>query len=438
MRSTLSGVASRLRNVTGAASPLRRVTGGGLSGLLGTTVTTNKSMESQMQAMGSVGTLFAIVDLMANSVSQVRWRLWRTAPSGKVEDRVEVTRHLALQVWNKPNPFMPWQEFSEVGQQHAELTGETWWVVVDNPRMPGVPVELWPIRPDRMTPIPSPTDYLQGYLYSAPDGDKIPLQLDQVIFLRRPNPLDPYRGMGPVQALLADLDSSKYSAEWNRNFFMNSAEPGGVIEIDRRLDDAEWDEMVNRWNAQHKGVANAHRVAVIEAGKWVPRAFTQRDMQFTELRTLTRDSIMEAFRVHKVMLGIVDDVNRSQSQVSRALFAESALVPRLERIKGAANHEFLPRFGKTTVGMELDYESPVPASAEDDRQDLLVKAQAALAYVQAGFDGTSVVEALNLPDTLRWEGQAPQVPAPVPKPSKGDKPTKSDPLKETPPSTEPK
>lgn len=370
-----------------------------------------------MAAMGSVGTLFAIVDLFANSTAQVKWRLWRMPVSGKPEDRVEVTRHLALQVWNKPNPFMPRQEFIEVFQQHQELTGESWWVVVDDPRMPGVPVELWPVRPDRMTPVPSKETYLQGYLYTAPDGDKIPLGLDQVIFLRRPNPLDPYRGMGPVQALLADLDASKYSAEWNRNFFLNSAEPGGVIEVDRRLDDAEWDEMVNRWNAQHKGVANAHRVAVIEAGKWVPRAFTQKDMQFTELRTLTRDSIMEAFRVHKVLLGIVDDVNRAQAMVSRALFAESLQVPRLERIKAAANNEFLPKFGKTTAGLELDYDSPVPTSAEDDRADILVRAQAALAYAQAGYDGTSIVEALNLPDTLRWSGGAPQVPAPLPQPS---------------------
>jgi phage portal protein BeeE len=140
-------------------------------------------------------------------------------------------------------------------------------------------------------------------------------------------------------------------------------------------------------------------------------------MQFTELRTLTRDSIMEAFRVHKVLLGIVDDVNRAQAMVSRALFAESLQVPRLERIKAAANNEFLPKFGKTTVGLELDYDSPVPTSAEDDRADILVRAQAALAYAQAGYDGTSIVEALNLPDTLRWSGGAPQVPAPLPQPS---------------------
>jgi phage portal protein BeeE len=252
---------------------------------------------------------------------------------------------------------------------------------------------------------------LHGYIYTAPDGEKIPLGLDQVIFERRPNPLDSYRGMGPVQSLLADLDASKYSAQWNRNFFLNSAEPGGVIEVDKRLSDEEWDEFTSRWNAQHKGVANAHRVAVIESGKWVPRAFSQRDMQFTQLRVVTRDTIMEAFRMSKTMIGIADDVNRAVAHAARAVFAESQQVPRLERLKGSLNNDFLSKFGKAAAGLELDYDSPIPPNAEDDRADLLTRAQAALAYVNAGYDGTSVIEALSLPDSLVWSGA---VPSPIP------------------------
>jgi HK97 family phage portal protein len=411
MRTALSGML-RPRSL---ASPVRYATGG-LTGLLGSQ--TARTMESQMAAMGTVGTLFAIVDLLANSVASVNWRLWRLAKSGKPEDRVEITRHLALEVLNKPNPFMGRQEFLEVGGQHYELTGEQWWVIVSDARMPGVPVELWPIRPDRMLPVPSKEAYLQGYLYIAPDGERVPLELHQVIFLRRPNPLDPYRGMSPVQALLSDLDATKYASQWNRNFFLNSAEPGGVIEVEKRLSDGEWNEMVSRWSSQHKGVANAHRVAVIEAGKWVPRAFSQRDMQFTELRTITRDTVMEAFRINKIMLGIMEDGNRAQATVAKTVYAEQQSIPRLERLKGAYNSEFLPRFGKTAAGLELDFDSPVPPDLDDLRADLLAKAQAALAYVQAGYDGTSIVEALDLPDSLVWSGASsdhvPSAPALVP------------------------
>lgn len=371
---------------------------------------------AQMQAMGSVGTLFSIVHRTSNATSQVNWNLWIKAASGKREDRQEVTNHLALDIWQRPNPFMPRQEFVESSQQHVDLTGEGWWVVARNQRMRSIPLELWPVRPDRMVPVPHPQDFLAGYIYVSPDGEQVPLKLDEVIQLRMPNPLDPYRGMGPVQSILAELDATRYSAEWNRNFFVNSALPSGIIEAPDNLTDDEFDQLRDRWEEQHRGVAAAHRVAILEGGlKWVDRRFTQRDMQFVELRQVSRDVIREAFGMPKFALGDVDDVNRAVGEASAAWFAEYLTVPRLERIKAALNHDFLPLFGATAEGLEFDYEDPTPPDAEARDRERTSKATAAKLYVDAGFTGESVVEALELPDTLVWKEPAPQ-PAPAPPP----------------------
>jgi HK97 family phage portal protein len=378
---------------------------------------------SQMQAMGSVGTLFSIVHRTSNAASQVDWKLWLRAASGKDEDRQEVTRHLALDIWRKPNPFMPRQEFVESVQQHVDLTGEGWWVVARNPRMRSIPLELWPVRPDRMIPVPHPTDFLAGYIYVSPDGEQVPLKLDEVIQLRMPNPLDPYRGMGPVQSILAELDATRYSAEWNRNFFVNSALPSGIIEAPNNLTDDEFDDLRDRWEEQHRGVAAAHRVAILEGGlKWVDRRFTQRDMQFAELRQVSRDVIREAFGIPKFALGDVEDVNRASAEASKAWFAEMLTVPRLERIKAALNHDFLPLFGDTAGDLEFDYCDPVPPDAESRDRERVSKATAAKTYIDAGFTGDSVIEALELPDTLVWRepapapAAAPPIPAPAPAP----------------------
>jgi HK97 family phage portal protein len=369
---------------------------------------TRNDPTAQMKAMGANGTLFAIVNRTSNAVSQVDWKLWRKAKSGKPEDRTEVTSHLALDVWERPNPFMTRQEFVEIGQQHLDLTGEGWWVIGRNATLKAIPLELWPVRPDRMAPVPHVTDYLAGYVYTNPDGEKIPLRLDDVIFMRCPNPMDPYRGMGPVQAILTDLDSARYSAEWNRNFFLNSAEPGGIIEVDRRLGDDEFDELTSRWREQHQGVAQAHRVAILEQGKWVDRKFSQRDMQFAELRGVSREVIREAFGFPLPMLGTSQDVNRAAAEAGEYVFAKWLIVARLERWKQALNAEFLPMFGTAAGGLEFDYESPVPADAEADDRARESKANAALAYVTAGYTGDSVVEALDLPDALVWE--KPEIP----------------------------
>jgi HK97 family phage portal protein len=368
---------------------------------------------AQMQAMQSVGTLFSIVHRTSNATSQVDWKLWRSAKSGRDEDRDEVTSHLALDIWRKPNPFMTRQEFVESEQQHVDLTGEGWWVVARDQRARSIPLELWPVRPDRMLPVPDPAEFLTGYIYVSPDGEQVPLRLDEVIQLRMPNPLDPYRGMGPVQSILTEIDSTRYSAEWNRNFFRNSALPSGIIEAPNNLTDTEFDDLRDRWDEQHRGVAAAHRVAILEGGlKWVDRRFTQRDMQFTEMRQVSRDVIREAFGIPAFALGEVSDVNRATAEASKAMFAEQLTVPRLERFKGALNSDFLPLFGSSAQGLEFDYEDPVPQDAEARDRERLSKANAAKTYIDAGFTGESVVEALELPDTLVWH-EPPPPPDPI-------------------------
>lgn len=404
MRSPL-GTLAGLRN----KAPVPYVSRGIRHALMGGT---RNDAVAQMQAMGSVGTLFAIVHRNSTATAQAEWNLWRKAKSGRKEDRVEVTSHLALDIWRKPNPFMPQQEFVEVEQQHLDLTGEGWWVVARNPRMRSIPLELWPVRPDRMVPVPDRENFISGYVYLGPDGEQVPLKVDEVIQLRMPNPLDPYRGMGPVQSILTDLDSTRYSAEWNRNFFVNSALPSGVIEAPMNLSDQQFDELRDRWDEQHRGVAAAHRVAILEGGlKWQDRTFTQRDMQFAELRDVSREIIREAFGMPKAMLGTVDDVNRANAEAGEVMFARWLIVPRLERIKQALNSDFLPLFGATAEGLEFDYANPVPDDREADNAERTSKATAARELVTAGYEPAAVLAAVGLPD-MPYVGP-PTAPAPA-------------------------
>ncbi|GGU13209.1 phage portal protein [Streptomyces violascens] len=354
--------------------------------------------EAQMRAMGGNATLFAIVDRIITGYSEVTWRLYRSAPSGRAEDRIEVTSHAALDLWRQPNPFMTGPAFLEATQQHEELTGEQWWVTARDPRF-NIPLELWPVRPDRMEPIPDPQDFLVGYLYRGPSGERIPLGVDDVLFQRRPNPLDPYRGMGAVQTILVDLDATRASAEWNRSFFLNSAEPGGIVEVDRRLDDTEFDAFRERWAEQHRGVSNAHRVAVLENGlKWVDRKYSMVDMQFAEMRSVNREIIREAFGFPKPILGAVDDVNRANAEAADAVFARWLLRPRLNRTREILNTRLLPMFGATSKGLEFDYDNPVPADREADAAELTARTNAVKALVEAGAYGPAALSAVGLPD----------------------------------------
>ena len=310
------------------------------------------SVLSQLNQSATVPWLFAVVDRIARGVAMTDWVLHMEMPNGDLRELP--TTHPVMKLWQKWNPFMTEDIGTEIIQQHLSLVGEAWLIKVRNAA--GFTVELWPVRPDRMEPIRHPTDYISGYRYRL-GALSLDLEVDDVIFIRRPSPMDSYRGMGPVGALMVDLDTERNATRWQSNFFRNGAEPGGIIEYDDNISDPDFEKLVSRWASQHKGVANAHRVAIIEKGKWVDRKFTQREMQFVDLRRFNRDQVLGAFGMPKSALGISDDVNRATAEAAMFLFAHWIVRPELERIRAAVNLQLIKPFDER---LRLDFIDPTP------------------------------------------------------------------------------
>jgi HK97 family phage portal protein len=304
-----------------------------------------------------------------------------------------------MMVWDRPNEFYTGRLFRETVQQHLDLVGEGMIVLY---RVGGLILEMWPVRPDRMVPVKDPDKFLVGWVYLAPDGEEVPLPKEDVIQIKYPNPADPYRGMGPVQTVLADIDAARYSADWNRNFFINGAKPGGIIKVDYKMQDEEFNAFVRRWRNQHQGVANAHRVAVLENAEWVETNFSMSDMQFVELRNLPRELIREAFAFPKPMLGTVDDVNRANAAAGKEIMAENQTVPRLSRWKDVVNTFLLPQFANGKA-LELDYDDPTPINHEDADRERNSMSASASNLVKAGYHPDDVSDAMGLP-RMRWVG----------------------------------
>lgn len=363
-------------------------------------------------ATGSNGTLFSIINTLSTDVASVSWhmhattrvRSGATCPVCDMEGVRLVPAHPALSVLNRPNDFFTRQELFESVQQHIDLVGEGWMTVA---YLGSRPIELWPVRPDRMAPVRDPKNYLTGYVYRAPDGQLIPLRREEVIFVRVPAPWDAYRGAGAVQTLVNQLWGAQYASEWNRRFFENSALPGGLVEIPVHLSDPEFEEFQQRWAESHKGVNNAHTVGMLEYGaKWVDLKYTQRDMEFVELRRVTREEVREAFGVHAATLGISEDVNRANAEAAEYTHAKRKVVPRCDRWKGALNNDFLRLFKGYSDGYEFCYESPVPEDKEAERADRTSKAQAFSTLVTAGVEADDAAMLVGYPTGLRMRQPA--------------------------------
>lgn len=365
-----------------------------------------QNRENFMRQYGISGTVFSIVSLLAESSATPQWHLYRKQPvDGRrryaatdkgVDQRVEVIQHPAIKLWNSPNDFHTAFEFREGSGQHAELTGETFWVL-DNEI--GIPTSMWYVRPDRMDPVPDPGGFLSGWIYTGPNGENVPLKNSEVILEKRADPLDPYRGAGPVASIMPNIQQQRYATEYQRNLFFNGADPGGVITVPNKLNERDFNDLVDRWREGHRGVARAGHVGILENGAvWAPNAHTNKDMEYGQLRLANRDEIREGWRMHKTMMGTSDDVNRANAQTAEEVFVAWQTKPRLNRRRDTLNNKLLVQFGKNQ-DVEFDYEDPSPENAETAANEMFQKSQSAGFLInECGLDPHDVLETLGLPD----------------------------------------
>jgi hypothetical protein len=138
---------------------------------------------------------------------------------------------------------------------------------------------------------------------------------------------------------------------------------------------------------------------VLENGAtWLPGGTTNKDLEYGNLRLANRDELREAWRMHKSLLGTVEDVNRANAQTAEETFVSWMDIPRLERRKNTLNAKFLPMFGSTAEAVEFDYDDPSPMNQEAANAELTAKATAAQTLINAGFDPGDVLEVVGLPD----------------------------------------
>ncbi len=373
----------------------------------------DKPSASDLRLTVGESTLFSVLDLISSEVASNEWyleRKFKNPAAGRQPIILGPEQHLAAKLWEQPNDFMTGQFLRTMVEWHYDAVGEGW-IVVDYDELGlGIPRALWPVRPDRMEPVTDASKYLLGYIYTGPSGEKVPLDINEVLRITRPHPLEPHRGVGAVQSLLTTLGTSLTAQQWIQNFFLNDATPGGMLELGREelMEADEYRQYRARWNDNHKGVSRSHRVGILEMGTFKPYEVNLRNLQFTEMRHLTRDQVLEAYRVHKGMLGIAEDVNRANAETGDFTFAKRTKKPRLDLWKGLANGPYLRAFGETGATVQFCYVNPVPEDVETDNAERASKTTATATLVNAGFDPEQTLAAMGLPPIKFVGKQAPE------------------------------
>lgn len=273
----------------------------------------------------------------------------------------ELDDHQVLDLLNRPNRWMDKEEFFERAYQHLELVGETFMLKIRDNR--GVVVELWPLMPDGIEVIPDASQFIRGYIYHI-NGKRVPIDVEDLIHVKRTDPKNLTRGMGVVEAAARAIDTDNQSADYNRRFFKNAARPDGTLQTEQQLDDKAFNRLKKEFHNEYAGTDNAHKVALLEAGvQFKPVNFNQKEMEFLQGRKFNRDQILALFRVSPAIIGMVEDVNRSNAEASEYIFSKRVVKHKMQRMVSALTANLAAEFDEKLI---ISFSDPVPADKEFD------------------------------------------------------------------------
>lgn len=271
----------------------------------------------------------------------------------------ELDDYILLDLFDKPNPVQDGDTFKEMLFLNMLLAGEFFAWKRKNGM--GRTFELWPMMPYAMKETIGADRLVSKWTYrvGAEDIDFTP---DEVFHVKLTDPDNMYRGSGVVKAAARAINTGGAASDWNESFFANSARPDLALETESTLTPEIIDRLKSEWSDRYKGVDNAHKVAVLEAGLKLNKINpTQKEMDFLESLKFNRDQQLAMFKTSRTMLGIVEGDGRSNMEAAEYNQAKRVIRPLDRRLVSAINQQLAPDFDPKLV---IGFTDPVPDDKE--------------------------------------------------------------------------
>lgn len=288
--------------------------------------------------------VFACIRVLAETVAGLPLISYRETRNG---GRERATNHYLYTLLRRaPNPEMTAFEFEELMTAHCAGWGNAYaQIILDGA---GRVVELWPLRPDRMS-----VERKNGerrYLYRQNNGQEAPLAAWQVHH-RRAMAMDGLVGLSPLRVTMMAVALGMATEEFGARFFAQGARPGFVLSHPAQLSDKAWQRLEDRWNKG--GGANAHRVKIIEEGMKVEQiGIPPEEAQFLETRRFQAQEIARIFRMPPHKIGLLEQATFSNIEHQAIEFVTDTIRPWLIRGEQAIHRDLLSARDQAAIYVE--------------------------------------------------------------------------------------
>ena len=271
---------------------------------------------------------------------------WQAAPA-----------HPLQRLLDEPNPDMDIGEVMRLMVTHLDLCGNAYLLKT---RASGPPLELWPMLPTEVAPIPGTERLVDYYQHKNRPAERIAAQ--DVFHATYCNPESLYLGMSPLQAAGRGVDVDNAAAAWQKISMTNRGVPDGIFNFDDELTEEQYEAAKAAVASQY---SEGRKNWVLSRVKYQQMSLTPIEMDFIATRQNAMQQICAVYGTPSEMISGMGDANRASSDTVRRTFWIDTITPLLQELQSTLNLSLAREFGRAgQLRIRFDT-SAVPALQED-------------------------------------------------------------------------
>lgn len=247
----------------------------------------------------------------------------------------DVDNHPLELLWEAPNEHMGRSFLVSFWVWSYTLASKAYlyWM----PDSSGNIIEVWPVPPFMIAPIPAEKEFIGGYAFkSGPASEPLFIPREYITFSHSVNIFDVRDGLSFLVAAMLGIETDLAAAAWNRNFFKESnGIPDGFISVPKDTLDPDLarirSEIRDFFGGTKRGVAIARGGDL----KYEPWGRTQKDAEFLGSREFDRKATDRVLLFPEGYWS--ETANRANAEQAVATMIRGAVWPLLVRLQEDMN-----------------------------------------------------------------------------------------------------
>jgi HK97 family phage portal protein len=282
------------------------------------------------------------------------------------ESAKEIEEGELYTAFNKPNSWWSVADLKEATVIWLLTKGNAIWLL-DRPSPQAVPKEIWCLPHEMFKP-----KFLKGTwnishweMRNLAGTKTINVPPWDVVFFRLFGP-DPFWGMSPLTALKKSLEGDWNAILFNEAFFKNGCIPGGMLTIGKEASKPQIEQIREMMRDRHQGLMRAFKAMVLQEGvaEYTPYTISQKDMDFKELRTMSREEIAGAFKIPPSIMGWKEQTHKATAEKEARDWISGSVKALCRVITDSLRSQFFFDYDQEYSWVEFDF-SNLAALQED-------------------------------------------------------------------------